>query len=250
MTCQPMPTFDSRAIDRFWSHVQIAAPDQCWLWQIGRDSDGYGKFSFQQATYRTHRVAYYLHYGIDPADQLVCHSCDNPQCCNPYHLFLGDNQKNIVDARDKGRLNPRKGDQHGLRLHPESVNRGEAVPTSVLTDDDVREIRRLYAADRWTQQRLADHFGVKRGTISQIIRGNHWRHLLSPDEPASLSDPERRIKHGEESPNAKLTADNVREIRDLYSTGNIPILALARRYNVSHALIRSIVKRRVWKHIT
>lgn len=59
-------------------------------------------------THPTHRLAYYAATGIDPKDFYVCHTCDNPLCCNPTHLFLGTAQDNMKDCVAKGRNLNRK----------------------------------------------------------------------------------------------------------------------------------------------
>lgn len=87
----------------FWAQVQIGDPDDCWEWQGSRDTDGYGRDRRGGVTRRSSRVAFFLATGIDPGDLLVCHSCDNPPCCNPAHLWLGTHQDNSRDMVEKGR---------------------------------------------------------------------------------------------------------------------------------------------------
>jgi len=50
--------------------------------------------------------------------------------------------------------------------------------------------------------------------------------------------------------NAKLTEDNVREIRRLYATGALSYRKLARQFGVSTMTISNIVRRKKWKHVT
>jgi len=54
---------------------------------------------------------------------------------------------------------------------------GERNGSAVLTEDNVREIRRLYAGQGWTLQSLAERFGVVKGTINFIVRRKTWRHV-------------------------------------------------------------------------
>ena len=52
---------------------------------------------------RRSREAWELANGPIPDGMFVCHTCDNPPCCNPAHLFLGTPSENVLDAVAKGR---------------------------------------------------------------------------------------------------------------------------------------------------
>lgn len=83
--------------DRFWSKVDRNG-DGCWEWQAAKDSAGYGAFSFEGSKQKAHRVAWYLATGKRiPAGAFICHNCDNPACCRPDHLYVGDYQSNNQD---------------------------------------------------------------------------------------------------------------------------------------------------------
>jgi hypothetical protein len=92
--------------ERFWSKVAYvgAGPDDCWEWDASRDKYGYGQFSMGHSECDpAHRVAYALAHGAVPAGLFVCHSCDNPPCVNPSHLWLGTAADNNRDRDLKGR---------------------------------------------------------------------------------------------------------------------------------------------------
>lgn len=176
--------------DRFWSHVEKS--DGCWLWKLGVDNDGYGKFQVslprtdgkqQQAHVRAHRLAHLLVNGPISDGLLVLHSCDNPPCCRPEHLSAGTQLLNRRQAKDRGRvaagdrhgsrLHPERvarGDRHSSRTHPELVRRGQLHPNSKLTDEQVTKIRGMLAAGS-TQRAIAVDFGVSQRTIWGIASG-------------------------------------------------------------------------------
>lgn len=85
---------------------------ECWAWTGRKDAFGYGVVQLGRGEPRTgaHRVSWELHVGPIPEGMQVLHHCDNPECTNPSHLFLGTPLDNMLDASAKGRLNvPSKG---------------------------------------------------------------------------------------------------------------------------------------------
>jgi len=141
----------------FWVYVNKTAG--CWLWAAG-SSAGYGVFHVKRKVMRAHRVAYILANGSIPKGLLVCHSCDNPLCVNPDHLWVGTQKDNMKDAREKGRT--RKGENHGA---------------SRLNDNIIQIIRNDYSAGRMNQPELAKRFNVSQKNISKVVRRETWRHV-------------------------------------------------------------------------
>jgi hypothetical protein len=95
--------------ERFWSRVDTSGGLwACWPWTRGRNGAGYGLISQQHRDVSAHRLSWELANGPIPPGLYVCHTCDNPPCCNPSHLFLGTPTDNVRDMYAKGRHSTRK----------------------------------------------------------------------------------------------------------------------------------------------
>lgn len=150
-------TFEARC--RFWLKVKIGNEGECWLWEGGKDKDGYGLFTFNHHTVRVPRLMWMLRFGQIEPGKFVCHACDNPICCNPAHFFLGTNQENVIDAVKKGRIK-RKGDFNGRAL---------------LNSTQVLEIRSLHPTA--TPKQLAKNYGVSACAIYDVLTRKTWSHI-------------------------------------------------------------------------
>lgn len=128
----------------------------CWNWIQSLQSAGYGQVRIETKTWLAHRASWVAHRGPIPNGMFVLHQCDNTQCCNPDHLFLGTAQDNLDDAIRKGRH---------LGGFPPGAVRLRRIRT--LTDDDVRRIR----SSTETAKELAAALGVGLPTIYNIRNG-------------------------------------------------------------------------------
>lgn len=144
---------NERDTERFWSHVEIGADDECWPWAAARDGPGYGRFSIggRAGGMRTaSRLAYEAVFG-PLGRQHVRHTCDNRACCNPRHIIPGSHSDNMRDMAER-----------------------ERSRSTRLTASQVQEIRRRSGEPH---RELADEFGVSTSNISMIVTGKTWKHL-------------------------------------------------------------------------
>jgi len=145
--------------ERFWSKVDKKGEDECWEWLGSKIPDGYGNMKISSGVILSHRFCYELTYGKVPRSMCVCHTCDNPPCCNPKHLFLGTRSENTIDMYNKGRGVNNSGENHG---------------GAILTKEQVNEIRKLRESNNLTYITLANKYGVSEGHISKIITNKKW----------------------------------------------------------------------------
>ena len=107
---------------RFWAKVDRHGPSECWTWK-GATDGRYGIFWLDGQKIKAHRFSYIVAngVGVDPEVQ-VCHSCDNPPCVNPAHLWRGTMSENLKDAQRKGRVfNPMTAKTHCKNGHEFTV---------------------------------------------------------------------------------------------------------------------------------
>lgn len=155
-------------IKNFWAKVHKPVSEGgCWLWTAAKTSKGYGVFQVGWKTQkRAHRIAYELEKGNIDDGLCVCHTCDNPSCVNPSHLFLGTVKDNVDDMIDKGRKVNLQGKRNGM---------------AKLNDKDVMAIY----FDKRTNTEIAKDYNISPSLVSQIrrkkIRKEATAHL--PDQP-------------------------------------------------------------------
>ena len=102
----PEFNFPDTEKNRFYSRVKLPNKNGCMLWAGRRStlSGNYGQFASKcKKTFTAHRYSYELFFGKIQKKLCVLHKCDNPQCVNPEHLFLGSQQDNAIDMINKGR---------------------------------------------------------------------------------------------------------------------------------------------------
>lgn len=196
---------NDRFWERFWTKVDKNGPvpthrpklGKCWVWTGGRTAAGYGETFYIGKVSYVHRISLERKLGrLLAKGEKSCHSCDNPPCLRPTHLFVGTHTENMRDMLAKGRgmanekrargdrngrrTHPErypKGDRHPLRLHPELAARGEQQPQSKLTESDVREIRSRWAKGGVKQADIARRFGISQAKVSQIVLRKSWAHV-------------------------------------------------------------------------
>ncbi|MGO9372038.1 MAG: HNH endonuclease [Syntrophobacteraceae bacterium] len=146
--------------EKICENVIVDSKTGCWIWTKGKTSGGYGEISTDPGKIDlVHRVMWKHLNGPIPKKGVICHSCDNPPCCNPDHLFLGTQRVNLLDAKAKGRLNP----AHGSRA-------GKAK----LTADQVMAIREKHGRGLISHRRLAKEYGITHQAVQSILTGKNW----------------------------------------------------------------------------
>lgn len=209
--------------DRFMQRVR-KLKSGCWSWVGSKDQDGYAIFRAHVngvTLHRGHRASYAMFKGEIVDGLHVCHTCDNPNCVNPDHLFLGTNDENMKDKIAKGRAR---------------VLRGEESVHAKLTEEQAQAI----LLDARPYMQIAADYGIAAATVGSIKQRQSWQHLTG--EPVKAKRIGRR---GESCYRAALTEQDVRNIRESNERGK----DLAARFGVSPQTITDIRKRRSWTHI-
>jgi HNH endonuclease len=221
-----MPRWPERTLqERFEQFVSPEPNTGCWLWTGGYSANGYGRFNQTQA----HRFSWELVHGPIPDGLQACHKCDVRACVNPEHIFIGTQSDNLRDMVQKGRDNPRRGEQHGR---------------TKLTEEDVVKIR----ADTRSLRVIGKEYGFDKSHVWKIKRGWYWaRNSALRDNDAERQHRGKMIRaRGETHHKAKLTEIDVRAVL----TDSRSAYSLARVYGVSKHTVLMIRHRKIWKHVS
>ena len=94
----------NEVVERFMGKVKFFEKGQCWEWSGYIRKDGYANFYIKDKVYLAHRISYIMANVKVLDNKNVCHSCDNPRCVNPEHLWAGTQKDNMRDCSLKGRI--------------------------------------------------------------------------------------------------------------------------------------------------
>lgn len=147
----------------------VIRKEGCWDWKGPIARGGYPVMSCRRAigSDRGHRASWLIHKGEIPAGLYVCHTCDNPICTNPDHLWLGTHKENNDDKIAKSRQNNT----------PPPHKVGSENGASKLTEKQVKEIK-ILLEKRLTSRDIGRQYGVSKTTILRIKKGTHWKHVI------------------------------------------------------------------------
>lgn len=152
--------------DKFWTKVAVSDIEDCWEWQAGGNSKGYGTYYFNSKVSMAHRVAAFL-AGLVPTvaaptnkkvSGFVLHKCDNRRCCNPRHFFIGTYTDNQNDMVAKGR---------------QKLHKGSSNSEAKFTDTEIAHIRTAHASGA-KQKDLAKLYKVHPTTIHYVVRNRTY----------------------------------------------------------------------------
>ena len=258
----------------------------CWNYQSGNRADDptrHPGFWLRGIEGQANRASYRMFKGDIPDGMLVRHTCDNPKCVNPDHLILGTPADNARDRSSRGRggvgvkngsvvhkENRPRGSWHKSKTRPESVPRGDAWHArkrtilkgenhgmAKLSDDQVLQIRefgKTLAARNLAKQlsAIANRYQVSAAMVGLILSGKNWKHVIGENAIDYIA--KIKQQRGGRRGNAKLTFDQVREIKTLLRNSTItrPTFRhrdIACKFEVSPCLVSHIEKGILYKEI-
>lgn len=142
---------------------KVVKKQGCWEWNGYVDKNGYPQVHYhngkRNTNYKAHRLSYEIYKGEILNGYKVCHTCDNPTCTNPDHLWLGTPKENSLDAKKKGRY-----------------QKGEDRHNAKLFEKDVKKIKKMLVLGI-TQTRIAKEYNVHIMTINSIAKCRNWKHV-------------------------------------------------------------------------
>ena len=143
----------------------------CWLWKKGFTSGGYGLIGSRESSMRAHRFSWIIHFGNIPKGLFVCHSCDNPPCVNPQHLFLGTIEDNNEDRHQKFVLRYEGSSRKELQI----IKEGKLLPLRVWAN-----IR--HCSDSWIYKMCRE-----KALRFELIEGRHFLYAEDIRKPIQRS---------------------------------------------------------------
>lgn len=188
----------------------------CWVFVGCHTPSGYGAIQINGKKVSTHRAMWSPVHG-DISDGLcVCHRCDVRDCINPDHLFLGTVLDNNMDRASKNRSHRAFGEKNAC--------------------SKVSDLDREKAVEDFAKGELASDIALRYGVIQGSVHG--WLR--------KAGFVIKRPRVGERNGRSKLTADTVKNARQMLANG-VSQMEVSRRFGVSGHTIWLIAHNKAWK---
>ena len=145
----------------FWNKVDKRDSHVCWHWKASTNKDGYGQFWIGDTFVGAHRYAWEQYRKCKvPEGKMILHLCDNPDCCNPNHLYCGDQLDNMKDRHE----------------------RGPKVPAHILANPKlyaneiwlIRKLRIIKSKGIYTRYKFPENFVAKMFKVDQSLVHLIW----------------------------------------------------------------------------
>lgn len=145
-----------QALEKFLSKIKVDEISGCWNFQPKARLSGYGALRVGNKNKLAHRFSWELHNGKISNCLCVLHKCDNRECVNPEHLWLGTRTENAEDKVKKSRQ-----------------TKGINIKQAKLNEQSILKIRE----DGRPQHVIGKQYGVHQSVISLIKNRRIWNHV-------------------------------------------------------------------------
>ena len=150
----------SEAVIDWMLEQSIRTEDGCFEFRKSLDKDGYGTTTSEGKKYRANRLMLGFLKGRElQREELALHTCHNPSCIHPEHLYLGTPKENTRDMFDSHRTPNIGATHHQSKLNPKKVWL-------------IRKYR-----DQLSTKFMARSLNVSTTTILNVLRGDVWTHV-------------------------------------------------------------------------
>ncbi len=161
--------------------TEIINTEECIIYPT-INKDGYGIFQptvkGRKYHFLMHRASYLFHFNNLKKEDIVCHTCDNPACINPKHLFKGTHNDNVQDKVNKGRQ--AKGNTHGKYIDgraSDNIKYSNYYANRSLSKIQVLAIKKLRQEGK-TIKEISEELNINIQTIKDISCGRTYKDII------------------------------------------------------------------------
>jgi hypothetical protein len=228
--------YNQNDIDRFYNKIETiddGCNKDCWKINVHNDSDGYPVFSINGHPYRSNRFMYQIHHPDENIlNMFICHSCDNPWCVNPDHLWSGTAYENNRDKINKNR-------------HPHGNNH----PNTKFTDEQVKEMLEGITTKHFKSiKEIKEHFKVSKYIITKTLNGYSKIHITKNFDLEEIKKNLEYSQLGVNGSRSKFNKEEILSIREELKSGK-SISFISKKYNVNKKTIYNIKLNRSYTNV-